>query len=94
MAAENCSDGGRHRLGVLAVLSRGWSMLTVVQHPGGSQSTRRAGWHLGDGETTLCGLSRDRWVLPEPRQRARPRGVCQKTTGLRPKPSKIGDGPG
>lgn len=69
-------------------------VLTVVQHPGGGESTRRAGWHLGDGRTTLCGLSRDRWAMPERRPRARPCGVCQKTAGLEPEPSKIGDGPG
>jgi hypothetical protein len=46
-------------------------MLTVVQHLGGSESTRRAGWHLGDGKTTL-GMTRDRWALPERRPRADP----------------------
>jgi hypothetical protein len=92
MAAENCSDGGRHRLGVLAVLSRGWPMLTVVQRPGRSQSTRRVGWRLGDGKTTLRGLSRDRWVLPERRARARPCDECQRTADPEPKPRKIGDG--
>jgi len=68
--------------------------MLIVQHPGGSEATRRAGRHLGDGKTTLCGLSRDRWVLPERRPRAHPYAVFEKTAGLEPKPRKISAGPG
>jgi excisionase family DNA binding protein len=57
-------------------------MLTVVRQADGTETIRRAGWHLGDGSTTLCGLKRDRWQLPDRRPRARPCGVCQQTAGL------------
>jgi excisionase family DNA binding protein len=56
-------------------------MLTVVVHEGG-ESVRRAGWHLGDGKTTLCGITKERWSLPDRRPRSRPCGVCQKTAGI------------
>lgn len=39
-------------------------MLTVVLHEGGGETIRRKGWHLGDGTTTLCGITRPRWSLP------------------------------
>lgn len=57
-------------------------MLTVVQHEGGGETVRRAGWHLGDGGTTLCGITKERWSLPERRPRSRPCGVCQKVAGI------------
>ncbi len=57
-------------------------MLTVVQPAVGPEVVRRKGWHLGDGKTTLCGLTRERWVLPERRPRVRGCGVCQKVAGL------------
>jgi excisionase family DNA binding protein len=56
-------------------------MLTVVLYEGG-ESVRRVGWHLGDGRTTLCGITKDRWSLPVRRPRAKPCGVCQKTAGV------------
>ena len=57
-------------------------MQTVVRYEGGGIATRRAGWHLGDGHTTLCGLTRDEWKLPATRPRARPCGVCQRVAGI------------
>jgi len=57
-------------------------MLTVVVHEGGGETTRRKGWHLGDGTTTLCGITRPKWSLPERRPRSRPCGVCHKAAGL------------
>lgn len=57
-------------------------MLTVVTHDGGGEMIRRKGWHLGDGSTTLCGITRPKWSLPERRPRSRPCGVCQKAAGL------------
>jgi hypothetical protein len=56
-------------------------MPTIVQYEGG-ESVRRAGWHLGDGKTTLCGITRERWSLPDRRPRAKPCGVCRKTAGV------------
>lgn len=36
-------------------------MVTVVNYEGGGEVTRRKGWHLGDGKTTLCGITRPKW---------------------------------
>jgi hypothetical protein len=57
-------------------------MLTVVTYDGGGEVTRRKGWHLGDGKTTLCGITRPKWALPERRPRTRGCAVCQKVAGL------------
>lgn len=57
-------------------------MLTVVTYDGGGEITRRKGWHLGDGNTTLCGITRPKWALPERRPRTRGCAVCQKVAGL------------
>jgi hypothetical protein len=56
-------------------------MLTVVGTATG-EVTRRAGWHLGDGQTTLCGLTLERWVYPKRRPKRRGCAVCQKVAGL------------
>ncbi len=56
-------------------------MLTVVATPTG-EVTRRGGWHLGDGKTTLCGLTRERWAYPTRRPKRRGCAVCQKVAGL------------
>lgn len=51
-------------------------MLTVVSYDGGGEITRRKGWHLGDGKTTLCGITRQKWSLPEKHPRVRGCAVC------------------
>jgi excisionase family DNA binding protein len=56
-------------------------MLTVVETPTGLV-TRRAGWHLGDGKTTLCGLTREQWASTKRRPKRRGCAVCQKVAGL------------
>lgn len=56
-------------------------MLTVIESPTGDV-TRRAGWHLGDGSTTLCGLTRARWATRDRRPKVRGCAVCQKVAGL------------
>jgi excisionase family DNA binding protein len=48
----------------------------------GRRSDRTVAWHLGDGKTTLCGITKERWSLPDRRPRARPCGVCQKVAGI------------
>lgn len=62
--------------------SRVCPMLTVVSYPGGAESVRRKGWHLGDGKTTLCGLTRDRWELVERRPRVAGCPTCQRRAGV------------
>ncbi len=57
-------------------------MLTVVEYPGGGRAVRRKGWHLGDGRTTLCGLSRATWELPERRPRSAGCPTCQRRAGV------------
>lgn len=56
-------------------------MLTVVETPTGLV-TRRVGWHLGDGKTTLCGLTREQWASTKRRPKRRGCAVCQKVAGL------------
>jgi hypothetical protein len=56
-------------------------MLIVAQSPT-EEITRRAGWHLGDGKTTLCGLTRERWASTKRRPKRRGCAVCQKVAGL------------
>ncbi len=58
------------------------TMLTVIEHEGGGRIVHRVGWHLGDGKTTLCGLTRPTWELPARRPRGRPCGVCAKSAGI------------
>jgi len=66
-------------------------MLTVVSSSDGGETVRRAGWHLGDGKTTLCGITRDRWALPDRRPRVRACAVCQKVAGFgQPDKTRIG----
>lgn len=55
---------------------------TLITHGGGGETIRRKGWHLGNGTTTLCGITRPKWSLPERRPRTRACGVCQKVAGL------------
>jgi excisionase family DNA binding protein len=63
-------------------------MQTVVRYEGGGTATRRTG-HLGDGHTTLCGLTRDEWKLPATRPRARPCGVCHQVAGIDDAPVRM-----
>lgn len=65
-----------------AELTKVVTMLTVVEYGGGGRAVRKAGWHLGDGKTTLCGLTRKTWELPARRPRARPCGVCARSAGV------------
>jgi excisionase family DNA binding protein len=67
-------------------------MLTVVTYEGGGEMTRRNGWHLGDGKTTLCGITRPNWALPERQPRTRPCAVCQKVAGLDAPPNAQAEG--
>jgi len=60
-------------------------MLTVVEYPGGGRAVRRKGWHLGDGKTTLCGLTRPTWELPDRRPRSAGCPTCQMRAGVSPR---------
>jgi excisionase family DNA binding protein len=62
-------------------------MLTVVLYPDGGRSVRRKGWHLGDGKTTLCGLTREDWELPERRPRSAGCPTCQQRAGVAERPA-------
>jgi excisionase family DNA binding protein len=57
-------------------------MLTVVEYPGSGRAIRRKGWHLGDGKTTLCGLTRETWELPGRRPRSAGCPTCQQRAGV------------